>query len=163
MNDQDKILADIDALILSMQRGDITLQDYGVKLSELQAELTTVQDVIVTPEERDDKQNELGIREYLQGVEPLIGLKAESKLKTDYGDYKQLTPDEATAAFKESYELSQKEIEAQVERSKYTTGEFDEPIRPDVGISAIRDAQKGIVYDPEMKGLREAGTGELLT
>ena len=169
MNDQDKILADIDALILDMKRGDVTLQDYGVKLAELQQQLSTTQE-LNTQMKPFEKEPALEITEYMSGARPLLALQASKKIEQKKSE----TPPTPTQTFKQSFdfaeqerewqeffEQSQREARKQLESKKFFTGEWGEA-PSDVGVSTIRDPIAGEVYDAETDTYRKAGSGELI-
>ena len=153
----------IDQLVQELQDGTVDLVTYGERLGKLTQDLETIMEEKVLPTQFEEQDPALGVRSFQLGEQPLPMLQAEQDVLTAAGgQWSNLTPQEAEQGIQEAFKVRQEELEKEIEAQKYTTGEFEEPVKPALGLSTVRDPMSATVYDEELDTYREAGTGELL-
>lgn len=155
---EEEILQKISDLVARLGQGEVSLQDYGAEMAVLQDQLKVAQET-KTQVVREQTFPQQSVFEIASGQTPMMSaMEAE--------EYEKLTEKEKEdMAAGQIADLMRARAEGRMEEYleplKYSTGEFKEPAPP-VGVSAIRDAQKGMVYDPETNTYRKAGAGELM-
>lgn len=151
---EEEILQKISDLVARLGQGDVSLQDYGAEMAVLQDQLKVAQET-KTQVVKEEEFPQQSVFEIASGQTPMMSaMEAEEYEKLTEKEKEEMAAGQIADLMRARAEGRMEEY---LEPLKYSTGEFKEPAPP-VGVSAIRDAQKGMVYDPETNTYRKAET-----